>query len=69
MPYIPEKGDRIRLTGMMRDDPDPVPAGTEGTVTFASWVNLNHGYMQVGVNWDNGRSLGLVCPPDRYVNI
>ncbi len=65
MPYIPREGDRIRLTHM-QDEPDPLPIGSEGVVTHASWVNLNQGYVQVGVKWDNGRTLGLVCPPDQY---
>ena len=64
---IPKAGDRIRLTSHMADDPDPVPIGTEGTVTLASEVTgLGPPYVQVGVKWDNGRSLGLVCPPDSF---
>ncbi|MFK4534302.1 hypothetical protein ABIA00_002485 [Bradyrhizobium ottawaense] len=54
-------GDRIRLIAMV-DDPAPVPPGTEGTVsgcpTFfdQSW--------DVPVQWDNGRTLSMVVPPD-----
>ncbi len=67
---VPKVGDRIRLIIPMQDDPDPVPAGTEGTVTFASPVTMIRTiYVQVGVKWDNGRTLGLVCPPDMYAII
>jgi len=66
---IPDKGDRIRLTSSMADDPDPVPIGTEGTVISAREITgLGPPYVQVGVSWDNGRSLGLVCPPDSFAS-
>jgi hypothetical protein len=53
-------GDRVRLTGPMRNDPDPVPVGTEGTV---DWIGMTA--VQVcGVKWDNGRRLILLdCDP------
>lgn len=51
-------GTRIRLTHM-GEDPDPIPVGTEGTVTGGNGS-------QVWVNWDNGRSLILALPEDRY---
>lgn len=53
-------GDRVRLLSMT-DDPDPIPAGTTGTVTgvypLSDWT-------QVDVDWGNGRSLMLSIPPD-----
>ena len=53
-------GDRVRLLSMT-DDPDPIPAGTTGTVAgvypLSDWT-------QVDVDWDNGRSLMLSIPPD-----
>ena len=71
MPDIPNEGDRIRLAGPMHDDPDPVPVGTEGTVTYAAEINLGimPTYVQIGMRWDDGRTLGLVCPPDKYDEI
>lgn len=57
-------GDRVRLV-KMDDDPDPIPVGTEGTVTFCNPVQMGRdSFTQVSVNWDNGRSLMVVCPPD-----
>ncbi|QDT10702.1 DUF4314 domain-containing protein [Planctomycetes bacterium K23_9] len=54
-------GDRVRLLSMT-DDPDPISAGTTGTVAgvypLSDWT-------QVDVDWDNGRSLMLSIPPDQ----
>lgn len=57
-----KKGDRIKLVSMGKDDPNPVPAGTLGTVRGKP--NEFQGKWQVAVAWDNGRSLALVVPPD-----
>ena len=54
-------GDRVRLVSMT-DDPDPIPAGTTGTV---AGVYPHSDWTQVDVDWDNGRSLMLSIPPDR----
>lgn len=55
-------GDRIRLVSMP-DDPAPVAAGQTGTVRGI----YPHGrWHQVDVDWDDGRSLLLVVPPDRF---
>lgn len=62
-------GDRIRLV-KMDNDPDPVPDNMTGTVTHV--CDLGWGVKlewQVSVNWDNGRTLSLICPPDRAVRI
>jgi hypothetical protein len=59
--HTPQPGDRIRLLAMP-DDPDPIPPGTTGTVTA---VRQNGTWAQVDVNWDNGRTLMLVVPPDQ----
>jgi hypothetical protein len=48
-------GDRIRLVSMS-DDPDPVPAGSEGIVTGI----VGGTYPQVQVDWDSGRGLALI---------
>ena len=53
-------GDRIRLLSMP-DDPDPLPIGATGMV-----VGITEGPMaQVGVDWDNGRSLMLIPGVDQ----
>ncbi|TLG10254.1 DUF4314 domain-containing protein [Nocardia cyriacigeorgica] len=49
----PRPGDRIRITGIMADDPAPLPIGATGTVTGT-------GPGQIYVDWDNGRSLILL---------
>ena len=58
MQQIPKVGDRVRVTGAM-NDPDPVAVGEVGTVDWVgSWSSpLTR---QVGVKWDNGRTLGLI---------
>ncbi|NLS92727.1 MAG: DUF4314 domain-containing protein [Planctomycetaceae bacterium] len=55
-------GDRIRLLAM-NDDPDPIEPGTTGTVVS---VRQQGTWAQVDVKWDNGRTLMLVVPPDRF---
>lgn len=60
---IPKKGDRIRLV-RMDDDSDPIPPGSEGTVTHVedlTDIRLDH---TVDVDWDNGQLGLLVIPPD-----
>lgn len=49
------EGDRVRVTGIMPSDPDPMEVGAEGTVTYVS-----EQFGQYGVAWDNGRSLMLL---------
>lgn len=58
MQQIPKIGDRVQITGAM-NDPDPVPVGTCGTVNWVgSWTcELTR---QIGVRWDDGRTLGLL---------
>ncbi len=46
----------------MPDDPDPIPAGSIGTVTRVTAGPLG----QVSVDWDSGRSLSLVPGVDRF---
>ena len=63
---VPRNGDRIRLLAMPQD-PDPLPPGTLGTVRTAT----QHGsgpdaWLQIDVEWDNGRNLMLTTPPDRF---
>ena len=61
-----QKDDRIELI-RMDNDPTPVPVGTKGTVTYVT--DLGRGETQVGVKWDNGRSLSLILPHDEAVKI
>ena len=57
-------GDRIRL--LLMDDPDPIPAGTIGTVVA---VYPQSDWTQVDVDWEGGRSLMLSIPPDQVQRI
>ena len=59
-------GKRIRLTEMF--DPNPIPIGTEGLVTYVNRVP-SMGFTQISVQWDNGRTLMLSVPPDKYEEI
>ena len=56
-----QKGDRVKMLHMP-DDPDPIPAGSTGTVTRVTDGPLG----QVDVAWDSGRSLSLVPGVDRF---
>ena len=52
-------GTRIRLTAMP-NDPNPVPAGTCGTITGADdWPSLY-------VRWDNARTLKVLPGIDQF---
>lgn len=53
-------GDRIRITGIMPDDPDPMPIGSTGTVDYI-------GCGQLWVVWDPGVDRHLmVLPTDPF---
>ena len=55
-------GSRIELI-LMDDDPNPLPAGSRGTVRIVDdWGTIH-------VNWDSGRRLGLVYGVDIYKRI
>ena len=62
-----KKGDRVRLVHMP-DDPNPIPVGSEGTVhTVTVFERSPSGVSkewQLGIRWDNGRTLSVICPPD-----
>ena len=63
---LAREGDRIRLV-RMGDDPDPIPSGSEGTVTM---VNESRYFdTQIAVAWDSGRSLMLIEGTDVYTVI
>ena len=60
-----KEGDRIELIAMP-NDPDPIPAGAQGTVAMDPvWVQDS---WQVVVTWDGNvkRSLSLCVPPDVF---
>jgi len=60
-------GDRVKLV-KMSDDPDPIPVDTEGEVTHVQYIS-SFNETQVGVNWDNGRTLSVILPQDKIVKI
>jgi len=55
-------GARIRLLEM-QNDPDPIPVGTCGVITD---MHVHDGWLQIEVDWENGRKLMLTVPPDRF---
>jgi len=65
----PQVGDRVRVTGIMHDDPAPLPVGLEGTVTAVTpegWT-----LQQYTVAWDaepgkRPRTL-MLLPHDPFV--
>jgi len=52
-------GKRVELISMV-NDPHPVESGTYGTITHVGGGVIN-------VNWDNGRTLGLIEGEDQYI--
>ena len=66
MTALLKPGTRIRLVAM-EDDPDPIPVGTKGTIRGSSEHKFGRDlWHQIDVDWDNGRQLMLVTPPDRF---
>ena len=45
-----QRGDRVRITGILPDDPAPLPIGLEGTVTTV--MNQATALEQIAVDWD-----------------
>lgn len=60
-----QPGTRIRLIHMA-DDPEPILEGTLGTVSGCREFKFQGGGIQLWVDWDNGRTLSLIVPPDRF---
>lgn len=52
-------GKRVRLI-LMKDDPNPVPPGTEGVIDTVDDLPQLH------VKWDNGRNLAIIPGVDEY---
>jgi hypothetical protein len=65
-----QQGDRVMLVHM-GDDPDPVKPGTEGTVTHVEELRFfgRPAQLQVSVDWDDGRRLSCLVPPDMIVRV
>jgi len=66
MAFKGKPGDRVKLV-FMPNDPDPVPEGAVGTVVDV--VQLPWGSdirTQVFIDWDNGRILSCLLPPDHF---
>lgn len=62
----PQPGDRVRLIAMP-NDPDPISPGTTGTVkAVRKCDSCRAAWLQVDVEWDNGRKLMLSVPPDEF---
>lgn len=59
----PKIGDRIELVNMP-DDPDPIPSGTQGTVNYVG--KFPGEGQQIGVKWDNGRTLMVIVGVDEF---
>lgn len=58
-------GKTIVLTEEMKD-PLPIEVGTKGKVICVTKFPED---CVIGVHWENGRSLNLVAPPDKYAII
>lgn len=56
-------GDRVELISMTFD-PDPIGPGEKGTVDWIGDERISP--RQIGVKWDNGRSLILLQGIDRF---
>ncbi|MGE0342586.1 MAG: DUF4314 domain-containing protein [Porticoccaceae bacterium] len=51
------RSTRVRMVGVMPNDPDPIEVGTEGTVT----QDGPNEFGQIDVKWDSGRTLMLLA--------
>ena len=60
------KGTKVKLLEM-NGDPDPASPGTLGTV--AEDPVTVAGSVVARVDWDGGRRLNLVSPPDKYEEV
>jgi hypothetical protein len=58
-------GDRVEMISMP-EDPNPIEAGTKGTIEHINPVDFgSEKFTQVSVKWDNGRTLMVCIPPDQ----
>lgn len=59
-------GDRIRLVEMP-EDPNPIQPGEMGTVRSLADIGFEgRPETHITVDWDSGRTLSLIYPPDRF---
>ena len=59
---MPREGDRVRITGVMPNDPCPLEVGEMGTVVGLNPMPPGSGFGdQIFVRWDTGRSLILLA--------
>jgi len=59
-------GLRVRLEEMA-PDPDPIPDGTEGTITCDQRGRCTDDIGKIFVKWDNGRNLHLIPGEDKFI--
>ena len=57
------RGSRVKLSGPMVNDPNPVPVGTLGTVDYVDDVGT------VFVKWDSGQILGAIYGVDKIIRV
>ena len=62
----PKVGDRVKMVGIMPNDPYPIPVGWTGTVTGVTPPEWE--LQQYEVKWDGPRNLCLL-PDDPFVII
>jgi hypothetical protein len=65
----PKVGDRIRITGVMPDDPAPMPVGAEGTVRAVNDSSYLASGIQIDVAWDNSSRTLMVLGTDPFTII
>jgi hypothetical protein len=65
LPY--KAGDRVELQHMV-GDPYPIPVGAQGTVRDCRWIEAFNQW-HVDVDWDSGRTLKVLFPPDRILKL
>lgn len=59
-----QMGTRIELL-KMAGDPDPIQPGARGVILEVNYIEVGvTSYAHVSVDWDDGRRLKLVIPPD-----
>lgn len=62
-------GDRVKMVGVMPEDPDPIAVGTTGTVRWVNEATMvgrpTPEIIQIDVKWDNGRTL-MLLPADPF---
>jgi hypothetical protein len=60
-----QQGDRIEITEVMPDDPNPIPAGSRGTVRRVT--NQGTSFEQIDVDWDEPNRRLMLLPELREI--